>query len=77
MRFERRRAKRSVERWAHEHDFIIVSIHQPSIAPIWQSFSSYGYFRASLKDSAGAVRECWLHCLDFRLDTRQVEVIWD
>jgi hypothetical protein len=75
-RFTRNRAMRVIEQWAHEHQFTIVSIRQPTFVPLWKSGKGWQFFRASLRDSAGAVRECWLRCRDLSSDTQKIEVTW-
>ena len=75
-RFAKNRAMRVVERWAHEHQFTIVNIRQPTFVPLWKFGKGWQFFRTSLRDSAGAVRECWLRCRDLSSDTQKVEVTW-
>ena len=61
----RRRGLRLVEDWARLHQLTIVSIWQPTIVPLWRSGRGWQFFRATLRDGAGAVRECWIRCPAF------------
>jgi hypothetical protein len=63
----RKRCLRLVGDWARLHQFTIVSIRQPLIVPLWQSGRGWKFFRATLRDNAGAVRECWIRCPAFAL----------
>jgi hypothetical protein len=74
--FSRNRALRVIEQWAHEHHFTIVSIRQPAFVPLWKSGKGWQFFRATLRDSAGSMRECWLRCRDLNSDSQKVEVTW-
>jgi hypothetical protein len=78
----RRRGQRLVEDWARLHEVTIVSIRQPTIVPLWKAGRGWEYFRATLRDKVGDVRECWIRCptlglVFFGRGTDYVEVIDD
>lgn len=61
----RRRGLRLIEDWARLHEITIVSIRQPAIVPPWKSGRGWDYFRATLRDRAGAIRKRWIRCPSF------------
>ena len=78
----RRRGQRLIEDWARLHELTIVSIRQPTIVPLWKAGRGWEYFRATLRDKVGDVRECWIRCptlglVFFGRGTDYVEVIDD
>jgi hypothetical protein len=77
-----RRGSRLIQDWATVHHFVIVSMHQPIIVPLWREGRGRQYIRATLRDTSGQVRDCWL-CYPtlalawFDKAVNHIEVIWD
>jgi hypothetical protein len=58
----RKRSLRLIQEWARSRQFTILTIRQPMIVPLWKTGRGWEFFRATLRDSAGVVRECWIRC---------------
>jgi hypothetical protein len=77
-----RRGLRLVQDWAAVHHFAIVSIHQPMIVPLWRASRGRQHIRATLRDTSGQVRDCWLRYPTLALAwfgnaANYIEVVWD
>lgn len=76
-RVTRKRGLSLVEDWARLHQFTVMTVRQPLIAPFWKSGKGFQWFRVSVRDASGAVRQCWIRCRDFAAAPDSVLVVWD
>jgi hypothetical protein len=74
---------KAVTRWADQQGFTIVELSRRLFVPLWRAdlFKRNQYFRVSLRDKQGNVRQAWIRCYPFGFtndpDSVELEVIWD